>query len=570
MWDRTFVTGLLTESREALWRLETRYEGATLFQALCDHLPDLAQEIWPALAADMAIPDSVPQDERRMYRDRHIFEVLSFIEQRGGRLPPSASADLADIEERHPKWNRAEAADLLGEHLAERMLEARAPDVESLDTSRALGLLSDGGRDAWTMRELAQTLGHRAALDSSWGRSFLEAFVSRSPPFAEDVTNPVLWGLRSGLKSLHEKGSHDEALRIFTQVEKLAMGENGAKRARALPSLLREWVGLRPDSCEPLLPLVHRLLPVFGGLAEDEANTPRGWFQHALNHPVGHLTELLLQALDAERQRAGKVGERPSMPPGVQADISQLVAGSGPGALYGLSLLGRQLPWLEAVFPDWTSESLLPVMLWQLGEAKGVAAWSGFLWQAALSRALSRQVEGGYLRTFQHREQLAEEEREGLLRHWAGLVWYRAATLEQLQTVSDRLAYQERSQVLAFWRNHLERAEPDKAEAFWREVLLPFWKWSAKRGHLAGEAASGEALAYWELLPFAKSDVADATTLALNCSLGRIERSGQFLETALTSSHLQLAQGVFLKLLLTYLQAQAHPRWDEAEWLALW
>lgn len=108
-------------------------------------------------------------------------------------------------------------------------------------------------------------------------------------------------------------------------------------------------------------------------IAGKEVPTNRMTFDHAINSPVGHLAEFLIEVLS----RRG-YAENSLIPPEIRLRMEQCLNASGEGAANATSILGHQLVWLHWMDPNWVEASLLPkfTKAAQVSEA----AWSGFLY----------------------------------------------------------------------------------------------------------------------------------------------------------------------------------------------
>jgi hypothetical protein len=93
---------------------------------------------------------------------------------------------------------------------------------------------------------------------------------------------------------------------------------------------------------------------------------------HAINSPIGHLTDGLVEIL------AGfSLPEGSGLPMAVSGRLETLMRAPGDGADYALCLMTRQLRWLHWLDPKWTGTELIP--LFAIGHDLCEPAWNGLL-----------------------------------------------------------------------------------------------------------------------------------------------------------------------------------------------
>jgi hypothetical protein len=104
---------------------------------------------------------------------------------------------------------------------------------------------------------------------------------------------------------------------------------------------------------------------------------------HAINHPVGHVTEALLRwwyrsSLDDGQGLAEKL--KPTFTDLCDTAVDKF--------RHGRVLLAAHVIALFRVDSDWATQYLLPIFDWQRSEVEARAAWEGFLWSPRLYRPL--------------------------------------------------------------------------------------------------------------------------------------------------------------------------------------
>jgi hypothetical protein len=104
----------------------------------------------------------------------------------------------------------------------------------------------------------------------------------------------------------------------------------------------------------------------------DEPNV-RMTLDAAINSPIGVLTELLLDQLDALKLKAGS-----SMPEQIATRLEAMLVSPGDGQYHAAAVLGSKLLWLHWITPDWMAKTLIPRM--SMSHDHGIAMWNGFFY----------------------------------------------------------------------------------------------------------------------------------------------------------------------------------------------
>ncbi len=120
----------------------------------------------------------------------------------------------------------------------------------------------------------------------------------------------------------------------------------------------------------------------------------RKTFIHALNSPIGHLTECLLNALSGL-----KLPRHASIPACFSVRLQRTLAAPGEGGDHAVAIMSRQLGWLYFLDPEWTIEHVIPAF--DLANERSEAAWSAWLYNTQLPPfELFRLVKPNFLQAF--------------------------------------------------------------------------------------------------------------------------------------------------------------------------
>src|SRR5205085_5569708 len=93
---------------------------------------------------------------------------------------------------------------------------------------------------------------------------------------------------------------------------------------------------------------------------------------HAINSPIGHLTDAIADILAGLPMTAGS-----GLPTAISGRLEALMRAPGEGADHAVCLTTRQLRWLYWLDPDWTRKQLVP--LFKIGHDLCEPAWNGLL-----------------------------------------------------------------------------------------------------------------------------------------------------------------------------------------------
>ena len=164
------------------------------------------------------------------------------------------------------------------------------------------------------------------------------------------------------------------------------------KQARTFEGQVEAFLAL----CDRVLALDYE--------AEEEDDDIVG---RAINHPVGHVTEGLLQWwYRSDLEDEGGLADEP------RRVFTRLCDTGVQKFRHGRVLLATHAISLFRVDRDWTTRFLLPLFEWEISEAEARAAWEGFLWSPRLYAPLMELLKpaflataGHYARLGRHREQ---------------------------------------------------------------------------------------------------------------------------------------------------------------------
>jgi len=207
------------------------------------------------------------------------------------------------------------------------------------------------------------------------------------------------------------------------------------------------------------------------GIRAGDDEPPPQPVTEAINHPVGHVTQALINLWF---KRKPNDGDR--LPADIGPLFTQLCGVGVEQFRHGRVLLASRLIALFRVDRPWTEQHLLPLFDWTSDPAEAKAVWEGFLWSPRPYQPLLLAFKTQFLDTARHYGELGEHAQQ-----FAAFLTYAALGPVDGYTPAEwrpALAslppegLQESAQALA---QALEGAA-DQREEYWNNRIQPFWQ----------------------------------------------------------------------------------------------
>ena len=190
----------------------------------------------------------------------------------------------------------------------------------------------------------------------------------------------------------------------------------------------------------------------------------------AINHPVGHITQALLNQWHKTPLNDGDL-----LPSSFEAAFTQLCDTHTERFRHGRVLLCAHVIALFRVDQAWTERHLLHLFDWQRDATEAQAAWEGFLWSPRLYLPLMIAIKPFFIETANRYSALGDHRRQ-----YAAFLTY--AALEPAKGFAPaefRVAFgalpqeglREAAQALA----QAQEGAGAQREEYWKNRLLPFW-----------------------------------------------------------------------------------------------
>ncbi len=214
------------------------------------------------------------------------------------------------------------------------------------------------------------------------------------------------------------------------------------------------------DLCQRFLTLEH----------QDGMETERP-VTRAINHPVGHVTQALLNHWLSTKPEDGD-----GLPIHLKSTFTQFCDTSIGRYYYARVLLAANVIALFRVDSAWAKQQLLPLFDWNRSSVEAAAAWEGFLWSPRLYRPLLTELKYAFLETANHYAELGERGQQfaALLTH-AAIDPADTFTKKELYDATKTLPIEGLQTVVSSLLHSLE-ASGDQKEKHWKNRIEPYWK----------------------------------------------------------------------------------------------
>ncbi|WP_129932447.1 MULTISPECIES: anti-phage defense-associated sirtuin Dsr1 [unclassified Pseudomonas] len=476
--SRRALDWLCSEDHWWLWSLETERESTRLLVALAEKGdPEIVQELERAiLAGPPRTMFEGEDDPERLARvlDREVWQRLAKVVGAGAKLSPVAQTRLDALSRQYPQWTLPQ------------------------DQSDEFPYWS-GSDDDW--RKFNATPRRRGEL-IQWLKQHPDADYFQQDDWRERcrdnfaTTACALWALAQ--ENFWPASRWREALQAWSEGKLLSRAWRrmapvlvDAPKAEFEPlthgvsswlqTIAKTFVGHEGE----FFTLARRVLELHIR-DSDDTDDPVG---RAINHPVGQITEALLQWWYRHSLEDGQ-----GLPVELKPTFTELCDGSIDRYRHGRVLLAAHVIALFRVDRDWATEHLLPHFDWQLSEHEARAAWEGFLWSPRLYRPLMEALKGPFLESARHYETLDKHRVQ-----YASLLTF--AALDPGDTfTSSELARAVRAlppEGLRYAANALVNAlegAGDQRADYWRNRVTPFINNLWPKGHDVMTPVIAEAL----------------------------------------------------------------------------
>ena len=203
----------------------------------------------------------------------------------------------------------------------------------------------------------------------------------------------------------------------------------------------------------------------------------RDWLFSAINDPAGKLAQFWLHAVSQKRRNAGN--QWTGIPREFRTLRDSILTGDSRSAELGRVVLASHIHFLFAIDPDWTQESIIPLLDWSVNERQALQAWHGFLCWGRWSEGLLPFLMPLYERTFSRCWRLPRDYRRRFCEDLASIAAFSSIhPLKEGWLARFMLAVgpEERSTWAAHMREMLKGMDEGAQETTWRGWIWDYWQ----------------------------------------------------------------------------------------------
>jgi len=467
-----WVDWLLADGAWWLWTTDTGREVFRLLVLQGSKLTGVTQE-----RLEAAIVAGPP---RAMYRDdlesdqwqnlvtHSVWLHLAKLNTSGIQLGALAAARLAELSSTFPQWQLAINEQ---DEFSHWMSGSGDPDYEE---ARDVDIAPR------TRRELVQWLAkpqteRRPFYEDTW-RDVCRTRFFHSLYALCDLSREGVWPKERWREALQTWGEDSMVLRSWQYAAPLVHSMPDSV-IQDLAHGVTWWIQAASKSIERhgevFLGLCRRVLTLqleaSSGMTRngEQLNDP---VTEAINHPVGHVTQALLNLWFAKNPN-----DNDRLPSEIEPFFTNLCDTRVDRFRHGRVLLGSRLITFFRVDRSWTEQYLLPLLSWATPlEAK--AAWEGFLWSPRLYQPLLTAFKTQFLETANHYADLGEHRQQfAAFLTYAALGPTEGYTLDEFRSAIGALPQEGLEKSAQALSQALEGAS-DQREEYWKNRIQPFWQ----------------------------------------------------------------------------------------------
>ena len=461
-----WVDWLVADDSWWLWSVDTRRETMRLLVSQGAHLTqDSRVKLEAAILAGpprVMYRDDIESEHWQSLVDHEVWLHLAKLQKSGGNLGHAALQQLSNLSAANPGWKLAINE---RDEFSHWMSGTGDPDYEE---SREINLAPRKRREL--VNWLKQSPSSRLPFyEDTWRETCRTRFFHCACALS-DLARDDFWPVgrwREALQAWSEEGLILRSWRFVAPLIQTMPDAILQEIAHGITWWLRA-VSKSIDRHEPiLLNMCRRVLdlPDQEGVNSDQPVTA------AINHPIGYVTEALLNLWF---KRAPNDNDK--LPGDLKPFFTQLCDTQVERFRHGRVLLASRLIALFRVDRPWTERHLLPIFDWTTNPAEAKALWEGFLWSPRLYRPLLIAFKAQFLDSAHHYAQLGEHGRQ-----FAAFLTYAALdpvdtyTLQDFQVAINTLPQEGLEESAEALVRALEGAG-EQREGYWKNRIQPFWQ----------------------------------------------------------------------------------------------
>lgn len=468
-----WVNWLVADGARWLWSIDTQREVLRLLvlqgHCLTSSLQDrLEVAILNGPPREVYLDDFEPERWQNRF-ERSVWLHFAKLGSSGLSLGEAARKRLADLSAAHPQWQLAANE---RDEFSHWMSGTGDPDYEE---SRNIDIAPRKRRELvqWLKQPPAE---RRPFYEDTWHDTCRVRFFHSLFALC-DLAQEGIWPAGRWREALQAWSEEGQVLRSWRYAAPLVqtMPDDALQE---IAHGITWWLDAASKSIEQhediLLHLSRRILSL--SLEPGSGITRNGKpiqqpVTEALNHPIGHLTQALINVWLKRTPN-----DNDHLPVDIEPLFTQLCDIQIDRYRHGRVLLASRLIALFRVDQPWTERHLLPLFQWKVNSAEAKAVWEGFLWSPRLYRPLMVAIKPQFLETAYWHSDLGEHSRQfAAFLTYAALEPVDGYTSQDFRTAFSALS-QEGLQEAAQTLSQVLEGAGQQREDYWRNRVQPFWQ----------------------------------------------------------------------------------------------
>jgi len=460
-----WVGWLVSDGGWWMWSVETGRETYRLLVLQgCNLTPRGRKQLEATILAGpprAMLKEGVDPERWQDLLDREVWRHLAKLQSSGSELGLAAAQRLAVLSAAHSQWSLAENE---SDEFSHWMSSTGDPDHEgSRDIDLAPGKRAE--LVEWLNRPRPS---QRPFYEDNWRETCRTRFVHCAYALC-DLAKEGQWPSRYWREALQAWSEEKLLPRSWKLVAPLVgtmpdkslgdLAHSVTWWLKAISKSLNRHEDIFLDLCQRILLLPH----------QDDIDTDQP-VSRAINHPVGHVTEALLNLWFR-----GTPNDNDGLPDDLEPFFSQMCDTGIAQFRDSRVLLASRLIALFRVDGPWTEDHLLPLFDWQRDPNEARAAWEGFLWSPRLYKPLLIALKQQFLDTAHHYNELGEHARQfATFLTYAGLDPADTYGAQDFQAALGALPPQGLLEASRALVKALE-GSGEQREDYWVNRIAPFW-----------------------------------------------------------------------------------------------
>ena len=375
---------LLADDHWWLWSVETQREAMRLLVALvprldADSLARLEQAVLGGPPRSMYKDDIEPEYWEGIM-EKEVWLRLVKMDDVRAALGTDAQKRLQELSSQHSEWQlKTDQSDEFPFSLG--FGGDRKPLVVAPRRRRELV--------AW----LKQNQEQNVRQDDRWSERCREAFPAAACALCA-LARGNTWPAARWQEALHA-WSEGHLIKRSWRYMAPVLAEAPGDQLLPIAHELGRWLEKVAKVLDPDEALFLRLCRALLKLEyQDDLDAKGNPVAQAINHPVGHVTEALLNWWTR-----GLLKDNQGLPDKLRPVFTELCDVHVGNFRHGRVLLASRVITLFRVDDQWATKHLLPLFDWSSSEMEARAAWSGFCWSPQLYPPLMESIKGPFLNT---------------------------------------------------------------------------------------------------------------------------------------------------------------------------